>query len=400
MQTTDSSVSSLIITFTRSLDYFKNLREERKKKKTLKVNKKKEALRGDELRLSMSLRQGPVEIQREYERNYRANGDQYAVGDAIASASLAQAIRRLNAGLLSIISSFLGCGQKKKTQLDYKYLTSVSELSRHEALDALSQLNARMSRSALSLHDERRRCTHPTEKGRCVRGCQRKLTSPDSKASLKVTANKLPKQLSRDTKEPRAPEVRRIQLRDSSGPELAMVRPRARRTKSSTSVSSKGSSTPPPAYSPPSTPGFSHHSHAPSVIPNPYTWAPLSPGKRRQTPDHEGLIVHPPYPLSPLPPCTEHPEENSEFVPYSPVPAMQRRRADKLTPSMYTTVSKASTNLGEIPMSQWNRPWDAEEMDRKNEEMRDRTWARDTELENGQRKRGWWRLFSGGKGPS
>jgi hypothetical protein len=80
MQTTDSSVSSLIITFTRSLDYFKNLRE-RRKKKTSKVSKKKEALRGDELKLSMSLRQGPVEIQREYERNYRANGDRYAVGD-------------------------------------------------------------------------------------------------------------------------------------------------------------------------------------------------------------------------------------------------------------------------------------------------------------------------------
>ncbi|QDS71472.1 hypothetical protein FKW77_004195 [Venturia effusa] len=229
MQTTDSSVSALIITFTRSLDYFKNLREQRrKKKKAVKVNKKKEALRGDELKLSMSLRQGPIEIQREYEKNYRANGDRYAVGDgesrasiygilhvhvltalsAIASASLARAIRRLNAGLLSIISSFLSCGQKK-AQMDYKYLTSVSELSRQEALEALSQLNARMSRSALSLHDERRRCTHPTEKGHCIRGCPRKLNSPDLKASLK-TISKSPKQTSRDTKEPRAPEGREV----------------------------------------------------------------------------------------------------------------------------------------------------------------------------------------------
>lgn len=287
-------------------------------------------------------------------------------------------------------------------RLDYRYLTSVSELSRQEALEALSQLNARISRSAVSPNDERRRCIHPTEKGRCVRGCPRKLTSPDSRASLKASA-KLPKQTSRDTKDPRASEVRRIQLRDSSRPELAVVRPRARRTKSSTSVSMKGSSTPPPAYSPPltpSTPGFSLHSHAPSAIPNPYTWAPLSPGHRRQAPDHEGLIVLPPYPLSPLPPCTEHPEEyeTTEFMPYAPIPAVQRRRAEKLTPSMYTTVSKASTNLGEIPMSRWNRPWDAEEMGRKNEEMKDRAWARDTGLESSQRKRGWWRLFSGGRG--
>jgi len=190
---------------------------------------------------------------------------------AIASASLARAIRRLNAGLLSIISSFLSCGQKK-TRLDYKYLTSVSELSRQEALEALSQLSARMSRSALSLHDQppqRRRCTHPrTEKGRCTCGCPQKLTSPSSKASLKPVS-KLPKQTSRDTKEPRSPEIRRVQLPNSSKPELAIVRPRARRTASATSVSTKGSSTPPPAYSPPSTPGFSHHSAAPSAIPNP-----------------------------------------------------------------------------------------------------------------------------------
>lgn len=278
-------------------------------------------------------------------------------------------------------------------------MTSVSELSRQEALEALSQLNARMSRSALSLHDEQRRCTHPTEKGRCVRGCPRKLTSPDSKMSLKSTS-KLSKQTSRDTKEPRAPEVRRVQLRDSSKPELAIVRPRARRTESSTSVSTKGSSTPPPpAYSLPSSPRFSHHSHAPSAIPNPYKWAPLSPSLRRPIPDHEGLIVLPPYPLSPLPPCTENPaEKNIGFIPYAPVPAVQRRRAEKLTPSMHTFVSKASTNLGEIPMSRWNRPWDAEEMGRRNEEMRDRAWARDTGLACRERKKGWWRLFSVGRG--
>jgi len=419
MQTTDSSVSSLIITFTRSLDYFKNLREKRRKKKTNKVSKKKEALKGDELKLSMSLRQGPVEIQREYERNYRANGDRYAVGDrmsiysihgniniltalsAIASASLARAIRRLNAGLLSIISSFLSCGQQK-TQLDYKYLTSVSELSRQEALEALSQLSDRMSRSALSLHDQpqqRRTCTHTTtEKGRCTRNCGRKLHSPESKTSLKPTP-KLPKQTSRDTKENRSPEVRRIHLPNSSKPELAIVRPRARRQTSSTSVSTKGSSTPPPAYSPPSTPGFSHHSGAPSAIPNPYTFTPASPGFRRAIPDHEGLIPHPPYPLSPLPSHVTPFLEEPGFVPYAAVPQIQRRRAEKMTPSMHTFASKASTNLGEIPMARWNRPFDYEEMKRKNEEVKDRPWTSGG-AEPSQRKRGWWRLFSGARGSS
>lgn len=257
-----------------------------------------------------------------------------------------------------------------------------------------------MSRSALSFHDQPRQprtCTHPSEKGRCTRGCPRKLNSPESKASLKATS-KLPKQTSRDAKEPRAPEVRRIQLRDSSRPELAIVRPRARRTTSSTSVSTKGSSTPPPAYSPPSTPGFSHHSAAPSAIPNPYTWTPASSHSRRPVPDHEGLIVHPPYPLSPLPqrsaPCTDQ----TGFVPYAPVPAVQRRRAEKVTPSMHTFVSKASTNLGEIPMARWNKPWDHEEMERKNEEVKDRPWTSNGGMQSSQRKRGWWKLFSGGRG--
>lgn len=313
---------------------------------------------------------------------------------AIASASLARAIRRLNAGLLSIISNFLSCGQKK-SQLDHKYLTSVSELSRQEALEALSQLGHRMSYSALSLQNQRRICTHPTEKSRCTRGCTRKPNSVESKPTLEVTS-KLPKQTSRDSKEQRAPVVRRIQLRDSPRPELAVVRPRARRAKSSISVSTKGSSTPPPAYSPPSTPGFSHHSAAPSAIPNPYTWAPSSPVYRQAVPDHEGLIVHPPYPLTPLPPCTHE----MGFVPYSPVPAVQRRRAEKLTPSMHTFVSKASTNLGEIPMARWNKPWDAEEMERKNEELKNRPWTSNAGMESSHRKRGWWRLFSGGRGSS
>lgn len=78
MATTDSSVLSIISAFTKSLDIFKDLREKRRKRKQ---RRKSPENSGDELRLSKSLRQGPVDVQREYERHYRSNGDRYAIGD-------------------------------------------------------------------------------------------------------------------------------------------------------------------------------------------------------------------------------------------------------------------------------------------------------------------------------
>jgi hypothetical protein len=80
MATTDS-VLHIVQAFTRSLDI---LRERRRKKKSVKINRSKAADdsgNGDELRLSKSLRQGPVDIQREYERHYKDKGDRYAIGD-------------------------------------------------------------------------------------------------------------------------------------------------------------------------------------------------------------------------------------------------------------------------------------------------------------------------------
>lgn len=80
MATTDS-VLHIVQAFTRSLDI---LRERRRKKKSAKISRGKAGLgdsSGDELRLSKSLRQGPVDIQREYERHYKDKGDSYAIGD-------------------------------------------------------------------------------------------------------------------------------------------------------------------------------------------------------------------------------------------------------------------------------------------------------------------------------
>jgi hypothetical protein len=82
MDTTDRSVSGIIAAFRASLQEFKSYRERKRKVKKIKAAKGKEdATSGDELKLSHSLRQGAVDVQREYDRHFRAYGDGYAVGD-------------------------------------------------------------------------------------------------------------------------------------------------------------------------------------------------------------------------------------------------------------------------------------------------------------------------------
>lgn len=86
--TTDRSVTGIIAAFRASLQEFRNYRERKRKVKKStghvhhkRIKSKEEDSSGDELLLSNSLRQGAVEVQREYDRHYRVYGDRYAVGD-------------------------------------------------------------------------------------------------------------------------------------------------------------------------------------------------------------------------------------------------------------------------------------------------------------------------------
>ena len=86
--TTDRSVTGIIAAFRASLQEFRNYRERKRKvkKSTAHTNHKRlkskeEDSNGDELLLSHSLRQGAIDVQREYDRHYRQYGDRYAVGD-------------------------------------------------------------------------------------------------------------------------------------------------------------------------------------------------------------------------------------------------------------------------------------------------------------------------------
>lgn len=74
-----SCVISIIASFTSGLDVFKKFRESRKSRK--RRSKKNASVDDEELRLARSLRQGPEDIGREYQRSIQTAGDQFAHGD-------------------------------------------------------------------------------------------------------------------------------------------------------------------------------------------------------------------------------------------------------------------------------------------------------------------------------
>jgi hypothetical protein len=150
-------------------------------------------------------------------------------------------------------------------------------------------------------------------------------------------------------------DIRRIQVANVSAPQLAVVRPRTKRTVSGSSGSGAQNmdiAQIVPASKNKSTPNLQHRS--------PPVGYPTPPHSPRSPPHyytiHEAQTHAPAHAY--LPPPTVDP------LPHLPY---HRRRADKLTPSMYTFASD-STKLGEIPMNRWPQPFDFEEMQRKNAE--------------------------------
>ncbi|KAL1623985.1 hypothetical protein SLS56_008037 [Neofusicoccum ribis] len=155
------SVLAIVAAFTSGFDVFKRLRERRRRRRSSKKSHRATPAplepSGDELRLSNSLRLGPVDIQRNYETNYAAAGERFAQGDAIAHASLTEVLLKLNSGLVAIIGAFLAHG-KDDHHPDYRSLANLSDSSRSEAIDALGQLYQRLSQSQLVLDRIRPKC--------------------------------------------------------------------------------------------------------------------------------------------------------------------------------------------------------------------------------------------------
>lgn len=245
---------------------------------------------------------------------------------------------------------------QKDTKIDYKYLTSLSDVSRQEALDTLSQLSFRMSQSVYELQQQNDDKKH-----------HKRQKSTDSKTKHKLTSSRSVSDMSGvKGRKKSEPIIRRVRLENASSPQLAMVRPKPRRsgsTKSDVTTSVKEAPASPPAM--PTSPKKHSRKHS-DVSKSP----PLSPVKHSRKDSAVSMNT----PLSPLGPIYELDTDHPLLISTpSPPPVLQRRRQDKLTPSMHTMAS-ASTRLGEIPELKWALPYDHEQMARLNNEHGGRPW--------------------------
>ncbi|KAL5380792.1 hypothetical protein DPSP01_007593 [Paraphaeosphaeria sporulosa] len=359
-----SCVSNLIHAFTDGLNVFKRLRERRRKRKSKHRERESSAPFEPELQLSNSLRKGPVELREKYESCYGDKGEKFAKGDAIAHASLVETLIKFNTGLVRIIATFLHQDSKSSDlQLDYKSLTSLSDISRREAVDSLNSLYQRLSQSQLQLHRRSESRGDPEKKKRSS-SRQRSQGPTVTRVSVKTIGT----------------------TGSSKQTQLAMVRPRNARkgSMSSSSGSSKAPSTnvsspyttpprspPLPEYSPndpfppPKAPATKGNSTAPKKpalsidTGRPTTWP--QPKATKAAAFTNSLPTPPEYfAMKSLPPHLPLPFSNATYN-------IPRRRADKPTPSTYTFASD-STKLGEIPQRNWTVPFNYEEAERLNAE--------------------------------
>lgn len=302
---------------------------------------------------------------------------------AAAHSSLGRTLRKLNTCLHIIISSLLSCG-RNNLKVDYQYLTSVSDVSRQEALEALSQLSYRMSQSTISLRqqkeqEKRTRHRHGDGKPRHKIPSSRSVTDvtersrqkiPSSKSFIDVTDRSRHPSVSGDKKQP---TVRKVYLKSASTPQLAMVRPKTHRRSSSSKseVSTTAASSPKTSSTTPTIPTKPKHRRA--LSDQPYAFPPaaaIALAMSETVPPPQKLTV----------------KESATPV----APQTLRRRQDKITPSVYTFQS-ASTRLGEIPEFKWSLPYDHEAMMRLNNEHGGRPWPPPPEPT--KPKRGFFSLF-------
>lgn len=292
--------------------------------------------------------------------------DNLLIQTAIAHASLAETLIRFNTGLVRIIATFLHHDSKNKDlRLDYKSLTSLSDVSRREAIDSLNSLYQRLSQSQVQLHRRTEAKSEPEKKKR-----------------------------SSSRQRSQGPTVTRVSVKSSGNTtqtQLAMVRPRNSRRGSSSASSSRSSkavsttmdspwSTPP--RSPP-LPEYSPKDPFPpqktAIVKNDSTTKKTihsDEGARPTTWPQSKKIKPAPY-LNPLPTPQEYfamqnleclsPQLPPVFSELGTDHAVPRRRTHKLTPSTYTFASD-STKLGEIPQRKWTVPFDYEEAARLNDE--------------------------------
>ncbi|KAF2129759.1 hypothetical protein P153DRAFT_314945 [Dothidotthia symphoricarpi CBS 119687] len=384
-----SCVANLIQAFTDGLNIFKRLRERRRKRKARKQHPEVERVTGAELQLSDSLKKGPSELALRYAQCYGAVGQQFAWGDSVAHASLAETLIRLNTGLVAIIASFLNHDThkgKSSLNLDYKSLINLSDDSRRHALQSLDQLYYRLNRSQLYMqsiappaYPGSGSTRHHESSGQTEKE-KRRHTSSSSSSRQRSTG----------------PTVTRMPVKSSNHPQLVMVRPKILKKGSSTSSSSsakspsRGSSTTSPSTSPMSSPVQKYITMEPLEIqpidcvikgtlggrverPRVDSFDTVRPQFKHSLHTASEHVHHPTPKLPNFTPTPRKPSPQSSPHRAKPLPSLPtaispiKRRLDKATPSSYTFASD-STKLGEIPQRHWSTPWDQEEAERLNNE--------------------------------
>ncbi|CAO2656181.1 Nn.00g049840.m01.CDS01 [Neocucurbitaria sp. VM-36] len=376
-----SCVSNLVQAFTNGLNIFKRLRERRRKRKARNEKQSPDPTTSAELQLSKSLRKGPQELAERYAECYHSGmGQQFAKGDAIAHASLAETLIKLNTGLVGIIAAFLNHDHKSGKSylnLDYKSLTNLSDSSRREALQSMTQLYQRLSHSQLQLYS-----VGASSCARCGSAkhvdCSGRSTSPEKERRRHTSSRQ----------RINGPIVTKMPIKSSNQPQLVVMRPKNTRKGSSSSNSSSsmksgsnsGSSTPLASPLPKYVPVEPVEFQTSGVIQGTMGGWPES-GKPRKDSFHDSISQQVYTPVTPdrihhptpkLPNFTPTPRRQSpQHQKTSPPPPSSsppiKRRLDKATPSSYTFASD-STKLGEIPQRNWTQPWDYEEAERLNAE--------------------------------
>ncbi|KAG8625173.1 hypothetical protein KVT40_006924 [Elsinoe batatas] len=98
--------------------------------------------------LGRALKRGRKEVRAEYEAGERGVGREFGGVDARASLGLAHTLLKLNAGLVDIVAGLLD--GKRKKEVDWRSLTSLSEVCSQEAVGILSDLRRRLSKPDLT----------------------------------------------------------------------------------------------------------------------------------------------------------------------------------------------------------------------------------------------------------
>jgi hypothetical protein len=280
---------------------------------------------------------------------------------ATAQNSLAEILLRLNAGLVSIIASFLHRDSKNGLDLDYKSLTDLSEVSRVQTIGVLRQLYQRLLSKQVP---------------------QALPSARSGKEQRKVKPKKSSHRTSSKHTKIRHPTLARVLIENSSVPsQIALVRPSENPKKHRPRSHSRTSSEPPQPHLRPSPAASLPNLSISPTPPPPYFPSdplPLQEQHLAKQPRHHrsGASLNKPRtqlkhkPSTPLPSPLRH-----DHIPTTTHPTQTKSPTDlrdkRPRPETFYSIASArtgSTKLGEIPMHRWAEPWDyeaAEEANRK-----------------------------------